>query len=206
MQVQSSPAGSAESVRELKRAVPASTPKNDGAASKVADRVELSFEALARLDLADAGLSTNALDEDDKLQLQALKRRDQEVRAHEQAHLAAAGGYAKGGATFSYEKGPDGRLYAVGGEVSIDASEVAGNPQATLQKARTVTRAALAPANPSSADRSVAAKAAAMAAQAQQEIAMDGASSLPDEGDGGTATTQEADNEAGRMSTKEVDE
>ncbi|MDQ7051702.1 MAG: putative metalloprotease CJM1_0395 family protein [candidate division KSB1 bacterium] len=111
------------------------------------------------------------LSEEERREIEELKRRDREVRAHEQAHLAAAGGYAKGGARYTYKVGPDGKRYAVGGEVPIDVSEVPGNPQATLQKAMTVRRAALAPSNPSAADRSIAARASMMAAKARQEMA-----------------------------------
>ncbi len=111
------------------------------------------------------------LSEEERREVEELKRRDREVRAHEQAHLAAAGGYATGGARYTYKMGPDGKRYAVGGEVPIDVSEVPGNPQATLQKAMTVRRAALAPSNPSAADRSIAARASMMAAKARQEMA-----------------------------------
>jgi hypothetical protein len=99
-----------------------------------------------------------------------LKARDQQVRAHEAAHLAAAGGLARGGASYTYERGPDGVAYAVGGEVSIDTSPVPGNPAATLAKAQQVRAAALAPADPSSQDRSVAAAASAMATRAQRDL------------------------------------
>jgi hypothetical protein len=51
-----------------------------------------------------------------------LAARDREVRTHEAAHFAAAGGLAVSGPHFSYERGPDGTLYAVGGEVQIDTS------------------------------------------------------------------------------------
>ena len=97
-----------------------------------------------------------------------MQARDREVRAHEQAHLAAGGQHA-GGASYSYEMGPDGKRYAVGGEVPIDTSEEA-TPQATIQKARTVRKAALAPAKPSAADRQVASKATAMEQKARQEL------------------------------------
>jgi len=99
-----------------------------------------------------------------------LAQTDREVRAHEQAHLAAAGPHARGGPTYTFQRGPDGRLYAVGGEVAIDAPPVPGDPEATLRKAQTVRAAALAPAEPSSQDRAVAAQAAQMAASAQAEI------------------------------------
>lgn len=107
--------------------------------------------------------------EEEVAQLTELKTRDLEVRAHEQAHLAAAGGYATGAASFSYQKGPDGKSYAVGGEVGIDLSEES-DPSTTIQKMQTIKRAALAPASPSSTDRQVAAQAEVKAAQARQEI------------------------------------
>jgi SprA family protein len=104
-------------------------------------------------------------------QLRELRQRDREVRAHEQAHAAVAGSLAKGGPSFSYQRGADGQLYAIGGEVQIDTSAVADDPEATAEKARQVRRAALAPAQPSQQDRSVAAAASAIEAQARVEIA-----------------------------------
>ena len=74
-----------------------------------------------------------------------LKKRDQKVRRHEQAHLAAAGGLATGGANLSYQTGPDGKRYIIGGEVNIDTSLVPGDPDATIRKAQQIRRAALAP-------------------------------------------------------------
>ncbi len=102
-------------------------------------------------------------------QLQSLKSRDREVRAHELAHASVGGQYASG-ATFTYEKGSDGVLYAVAGEVAINTSTIQGDPRATLEKAQVIQRAALAPADPSSQDRSIAAAAAAMAQKARVEI------------------------------------
>ncbi|GJL79673.1 MAG: hypothetical protein NPINA01_26620 [Nitrospinaceae bacterium] len=110
------------------------------------------------------------LSQEERQVLTELKTRDREVRAHEQAHLAAAGPYAKGPPSFEYQTGPDGKRYAVGGEVQIDTSKVSGNPQATLVKAQTIKRAATAPANPSAQDRQVAAQASRMEAEARQEI------------------------------------
>ena len=103
-------------------------------------------------------------------QVEELKARDREVRQHEQAHMAAAGGNARGGPSNEYQTGPDGKRYAVGGEVSIDASAVSGDPQATIRKAQQVYRAALAPAEPSGQDRSVAAQAKAMEMEARREL------------------------------------
>jgi len=99
--------------------------------------------------------------------LDQLRQRDAEVRAHEQAHIAAGGQYVSGAAAYSYEQGPDGRQYAVGGEVSIDASPVPGDPEQTEQKAQAVRRAALAPATPSAQDMKVALSASQMEAEAR---------------------------------------
>ena len=79
-------------------------------------------------------------------------------------------GLVRGGASFSYTTGPDDRRYAVGGEVSIDASS-ASTPQETIVKARQIRAAALAPAQPSAQDQSVAASAARMENEALLEIA-----------------------------------
>ncbi len=110
------------------------------------------------------------LTEEQRLEVQKLKDRDREVRNHEQAHLSAAGGIAVSGASFTFAIGPDGQRYAVGGEVSIDTSTVPNNPEATLRKAETIRRAALAPAQPSAQDYNVASKAAAMVRKASLEM------------------------------------
>lgn len=98
-----------------------------------------------------------------------LRARDREVRVHEAAHAAVGGQYA-GAATFEYRRGPDGRNYVVGGEVSISTGAESGDPQATIQKARTIRAAALAPAEPSAQDRRVAAEAAQMELNARTEL------------------------------------
>jgi DNA repair exonuclease SbcCD ATPase subunit len=102
-------------------------------------------------------------------QIQQLAERDREVKAHEQAHQAVGGQYA-GAMSFTYERGPDGKNYAIGGEVPIDTGKIANDPQATLDKAETIRRAALAPAEPSSQDRRVAAQAVQMSLEARAEI------------------------------------
>ena len=103
-------------------------------------------------------------------EIQQLKARDRAVRAHELAHTSVGGRYA-GSANLTYQRGPDGILYATGGEVPIDVSVVPGDPQATIEKMQVVRRAALAPLNPSATDRAVAAAASAKAAKAAAELA-----------------------------------
>ncbi len=108
------------------------------------------------------------LDAAELREVQSLKARDAEVKAHEQAHLSTAGQYAAGGASFTYKEGPNGKRYAVGGEVPIDISRET-TPEETILKMQVVRRAALAPANPSSADRKIAARASMTEAQARRE-------------------------------------
>ena len=109
------------------------------------------------------------LSEQELRQLRELKQRDAEVRAHEQAHLAVAGPHARGGASFSFVRGPDGAAYAVAGSVGIDLGKER-TPEETIAKMQTVRRAALAPLNPSAADRSIAARASVLEARARQEL------------------------------------
>jgi hypothetical protein len=110
------------------------------------------------------------LTQEERGEVDQLKVRDREVRQHEQAHMAAAGPYASGGPSFEYTRGPDGKRYAVGGEVQIDTSRES-EPEATIRKAQQIYRAALAPADPSSQDRSVASSAKKMEMAARQELA-----------------------------------
>ncbi len=160
--------------------------------------------------------SPTELNEEDQQRVQELRARDIEVRAHEAAHLAAAGRFARGGAKFEFTRGPDGRSYAVGGSVSIDTGKEA-TPEATLQKADQIKRAALAPAEPSGQDRAVAASATALKLDAQKELAeqaqqesreareaaqpSDGESAAP--GQGATTTTSGTTSSEG--STGEAD-
>jgi hypothetical protein len=110
------------------------------------------------------------LSTEDELAIRELEARDAEVRAHEQAHVSAGGQYVSGGPTYEYETGPDGRRYAVGGEVNIDVSKER-NPESTIRKAQTVRAAALAPADPSSKDRQVASRASSLEREARAELA-----------------------------------
>ncbi len=115
------------------------------------------------------GTNSQALTEAEVEMVRELKQRDREVKTHEQAHMATAGQYARGGPSYTFQQGPDGKRYAVGGEVPIDVGKEK-TPEETIQKMRTVRSAALAPASPSPADRSIAATASAAEAQARQEM------------------------------------
>ena len=117
---------------------------------------------------ANRTFSPQLLTQEQEQAVQALKARDAEVRRHEQAHVAAAGPYG-GAARFKYQRGPDGRSYAVGGEVSIDVNPES-SPGATARKMAVVIRAAQAPADPSAQDRSVANQARQVKQQAESEL------------------------------------
>lgn len=111
------------------------------------------------------------LSQEERQAVAELQQRDREVKNHEHAHKAAAGRFARSAPSYEFESGPDGNKYAVGGEVQIDTSPVADDPRASIQKFETVRRAALAPANPSSQDRQVAAVAQQEIAKARAELA-----------------------------------
>ena len=113
--------------------------------------------------------STQQADTATQQQINKLRATDQKVRQHEQAHLAAAGGLGVGGASFQYQRGPDGKNYAVSGEVQIDVSP-GQDAKSTIEKARHIQAAALAPSDPSPQDLAVAAAAAQMEARAMAEL------------------------------------
>ena len=121
---------------------------------------------------------STGLTPEEKKEVQELKEQDTKVRRHEQAHVMAGGRYIRSRAQFQYVTGPDGKQYAVSGEVQIDTSEVPDDPEATIQKAQVVRRAALAPADPSPQDRRVAAEANRMEFEARMEIAQQRAEKL----------------------------
>jgi hypothetical protein len=150
-------------------AVSSGTPGSGASSGAASGAASGSGSAPGSGSAADVGASLK-LTAQQKALVAKLVATDEHVRAHEQAHLAAAGGYATSGASFTYERGPDGEMYAVGGEVSIDASPIPGDPQATIRKAETVREAALAPVDPSDQDRAVASAASQMEVTAQREL------------------------------------
>ncbi|MFH1216624.1 MAG: putative metalloprotease CJM1_0395 family protein [Pseudomonadota bacterium] len=157
------------------------------------------------------GSDGESLDPEEVALLMELKKADGAVRAHEQAHLAAAGGLAKGGANFAYRKGPDGRNYAVAGEVSIDTSK-GSTPSETISRMDRVRAAALAPADPSPQDRKVAQSASMVKSEAVNELRLqkmevesggkveDDAGSEEAEVDPGRSSSPENKTEAGSAS------
>lgn len=101
-------------------------------------------------------------------EIEDLKQRDREVQIHENQHKTTGGAYAQS-PSYSYTTGPDGKQYITDGSVSISLSEEK-TPAATIKKMEQVYRAALAPAEPSGADRNVASEAVRIANRARQQV------------------------------------
>ncbi|GAB5465886.1 MAG: hypothetical protein Kapaf2KO_13220 [Candidatus Kapaibacteriales bacterium] len=140
-----------------------------GSSGDTATESELNTESTEDTEKNASSPANNELSDAEQEVVKDLKARDREVRQHEQAHVAAGGGLIRGGPTYSYQRGPDGRQYAIGGEVQIDNAPVAGDPDATILKMNRVIRAALAPAEPSAQDRSVARSAQSEITKARTE-------------------------------------
>jgi len=138
-------------------------------AQKPGNSEEKDKSSLKAEKIEDRKANGEALTEEEKQEVGKLRERDTEVRAHEQAHLSAAGSLAAGGAKYTFKTGPDSHQYAVGGEVPLKIPD-APAPEEDLRNARQLERAALAPAKPSASDRAIAAEAREKAAKAQQEI------------------------------------
>ncbi|WP_044419104.1 putative metalloprotease CJM1_0395 family protein [Halarcobacter anaerophilus] len=114
--------------------------------------------------------NSTELTSEEKSQLNELKAVDAKVRAHEAAHQS--GPAAVGGASYTYAKGPDGVMYAVAGEVPVQI-ETSSEPQETISNLQGVIATALAPADPSPQDISIASKARVLMMKAQQEFAQE---------------------------------
>lgn len=176
--------GANASVSVPSRDVQAAGSGTSGSGSRAIDRAELSDPG-RRLSRGSAA-GSEELSRDEERQVEAMERTDREVRAHEQAHVAAGGSLA-GAVQFEYQTGPDGGRYAVSGEVSIRYAPSGDDPREAIRQAEQVRRAALAPADPSPTDRSVARKATAEIQSAHAELARpeddpEGEAQAPDPG------------------------
>ncbi len=144
----------------------------------------MTSKTTAELPLSTSTPGSMELTPEEKARVEDLKARDAAVRVHEMAHILAGGQYIIRRANYSHVLGPDGKLYAVGGDVQIDTSEVPGDPEATIRKAQAVRRAALAPANPSGQDLRVAAEATRMEFEARMELSRERAEEAQEQVEG----------------------
>ncbi len=148
-----------------------------GAANSIGQKT-LGFENLLRFappKVSEGGRSSKAssaateLTPEQQQQVDRLKQTDLKVRAHEQAHITVGADLVRGGPSFSYTTGPDNKRYAISGEVSIDVSP-GRTPEETIPKAQHIRATALAPADPSPQDHSIAAQANQLELWARQEL------------------------------------
>lgn len=186
--------GGAPAAKEASLDPRAAAPVGEGASAPRDSSPAVPDAALRRLQALEGAGATSSnkaqgasedpqgLTDEERAQVEELKARDREVRAHEQAHATVGGQYA-GAPSYTYQVGPDGQRYAVGGEVAIDVSPIPDDPEATIQKMEVVKAAALAPAEPSDADRQVAALADQQRAAAQAQLISLRAAERSGEGD-----------------------
>jgi hypothetical protein len=100
-----------------------------------------------------AGRSANGdLDPAEEAVVNQLRARDSAVRQEEKAHAAAAGQYGSA-PQYTYQIGPDGNAYAIGGHVDVSVS-LSGSADDRDRALATLQNAALTPNSPSGADMS----------------------------------------------------
>lgn len=187
------PGGSAASTDSAAENGQSETANADPTATNAKARGAATDPAVTQAEDEDGGATADDLSEEEEKQVRQLAQRDREVRAHEQAHARVGGAYA-GAPSYSYQQGPDGKRYAIGGEVAIDSSSER-TPDATIRKMQIVIRAATAPAEPSSQDLRVAQQARATLAAAQAEKRQEQAESLTGEGEDGSVVAVPKNNQ-----------
>jgi hypothetical protein len=142
------------------------------------------------------------LSQDEKRLVNELQARDSEVRAHEAAHQS--GGASTGGASYTYQQGPDGKMYAIGGEVSVSMRS-GSTPQETIRNAQAVIAAAMAPSDPSGQDLAVASSARVMIMKAQQQKAKELQEELSGKDTYKNEANQNTNKETNKLSKIDID-
>lgn len=160
------------------------------------DKVEISHEGSKKQKLE----NKKKKEVKDKKEIERLKQRDAHVKQHEQAHVNAGGSNPQ----YKYDIGPDGKKYAVSGTTDIEMKK-SQNPKETIANAEKVKRAALAPSDPSSQDKKIAAKADKMKADAQAELRKKDKSKKEDDKTDTDQTEKNNLNTFGKKSDNEVD-
>lgn len=137
----------------------------------VEERIAYELRQIAHLRALWWRRDTSQLDEREKKLIHELRRRDSETKQHEQAHIAAGGSLIVSGPSYKFITGPDGRNYAIGGQVSLDITPE-HDPHDTLKKAEQIERTAMAPMKPSPQDFRVVNQAKQLQLIAEQQIAL----------------------------------
>jgi hypothetical protein len=112
-----------------------------------------------------------AISDEDEAIIRQLESRDREVRQHEMNHASALGPYARGGPSYVFQVGPDGKSYAVGGSITASVGREKTDA-ATAAKATRIRAAALAGGDPSTADVQAAATASRNASESGRLLAV----------------------------------
>ncbi|MGI2070355.1 putative metalloprotease CJM1_0395 family protein [Shewanella baltica] len=160
----------AKNDNQLEKQVQEEASQNQQAAAEQAKQQQSQAQSQAQQAQEQAKQAQEKAQAQQQQQVDSLKARDSEVKAHEHAHATVGGQYAQS-PSFKYEKGADGQRYATDGEVQIDVSAVGGDPLATINKMKQVYAAAMAPVDPSSADIRVAAEALQKMNEAKVKLA-----------------------------------
>ena len=140
--------------------VNAALPRNNGAAGQASGAAAAGTKPTT---------AANQLTPAQQQQIEELRQIDGRVHRHEQAHIAAAGGLITSGPDYTYTYGPDGKPYAIGGEVGIDTS-AEKKPEDNIDKGLHIQAAALAPADPSAQDYQVASLGGRLEAQGHGDL------------------------------------
>ncbi len=148
---------------------------------------------LAKMKQSHSSLDKKDLNVNEKLEVMALKQMDRSVRRHEQTHMRTAQNLSVGTPTFEYAIGPDGKKYAIGGEVNVNFSIVDEDPRATVEKALRIQRTALAPSDPSPKDFQSANEARIMENKARRKLAREELKELDDNTDENISKTMPKD-------------
>ncbi len=137
----------------------------------VEERIAYELRQIAHLRALWWRRDTTQLDEREKKLTLELRRHDSEVKQHEQAHVSTGGALIVSGPYYKFVTGPDGRNYAIGGQVSLDITPEK-DPQKTIKKAEQIERTAMAPLRPSPQDYQVVNQAKQLELIAEQQIAI----------------------------------
>jgi len=127
--------------------------KHQADAEALQRELDRRFAELRRL-RRQGGDAARLTDEEDRL-MRELQQRDRRVREHEERHFYVGQPHTRPPEYWTV-LAPDGRRYAVMGLVPMDVAPVPGDPAETRRKWETLLRAALAPADPSERDQSLA--------------------------------------------------
>jgi len=111
-------------------------------------------EAAQKKDYIEQSSGVNKYDEKDFARvLEKFKQSDANIKSHEQIHASI--GHTTAPISYTYQKGPDGKIYAVGGHVKLDTS-IPNDPKAAAFKLDILQKAASAPIDSSAADNNIA--------------------------------------------------